>query len=214
MLSFLAVHPKRTKVAHLQTLSFDDGASSIEFKAPSDRYLVINRWPPAASEEQTMPGKAQCALSPRLHWHRYQTERFHVLAGTARFTLEREQILAKAGEIVNIPVGAFHTFCNASTTERMEIEFTLEPLTRKRDEAFFRNLQTYRDDTRKAAMRPSWPQILLFMRKGDTFLALPGPKVIAKPLAVLIHFVGGVVIGKWLLGYSDTYPEYSHPSTE
>lgn len=138
MFSFLAVHPKRTRVAHLQNISFDDGASSIEFKAPADRYLVINRWPPAASEEQTVPGKAKCALSPRLHWHYCQTETFHVLSGTARFILEGKQILAKAGEIVNIPAGAFHTFCNASTTERMEIEFTLEPSTRKRDEAFFR----------------------------------------------------------------------------
>lgn len=138
MLSFLAAHPRRTRVAHLQTIPFDDGASSIEFKAPSDRYLVINRWPPAASEEETVPGKAKCALSPRLHWHRLQTEIFHVLSGTARFVLEGEHIIAKASEIVTIPAGAFHTFCNASTTEKMEVEFTLEPSTRKRDEAFFR----------------------------------------------------------------------------
>lgn len=52
------------------------------------------------------------------------------------------------------------------------------------------------------------------MRKGDTFLALPGPTFIAKPLAVFIHFIGGLVTGKWLLGYSDSYPEYSHPESE
>jgi mannose-6-phosphate isomerase-like protein (cupin superfamily) len=137
MLSFLAVHPKRTKVAHLNTISFDDGASSVEFKAPSDRYLVVNRWPPAASEEQTVPGQAKCALSPPPHWHYYQTETFHMLSGTGKFMLEEKEILAKAGDIVNIPAGAFHTFCNASMTERMEVEFTLQPSTRKRDEAFF-----------------------------------------------------------------------------
>lgn len=137
MLSFLAVHPKRTRVTHLQTISFDDGASSIEFKAPSDQYLVVNRWPPAASEEQTVPGQAKCALSPRLHWHYYQKETFHILSGTARFVLEEDQLLATAGDTVNIPAGAFHTFCNASTTEAMEVEFTLEPSTRKKDEAFF-----------------------------------------------------------------------------
>lgn len=52
------------------------------------------------------------------------------------------------------------------------------------------------------------------MRKGDTFLALPGPKLVAKPLAVFVHFIGGVVIGKWLLGYSDSYSEYSHQEVD
>jgi mannose-6-phosphate isomerase-like protein (cupin superfamily) len=60
-----------------------------------------------------------------------------MLSGTANFMLEGKVIPAKAGDVVDIPVGAFHTFCNASTTERMEVEFTLEPSTRKRDEGFF-----------------------------------------------------------------------------
>lgn len=137
MLSFLAIHPKRSRVAHLQRISFDDGASSIEFKAPTDRYLVINRWPPAASEAQTVPGQANCALSPPLHWHYSQTETFHILSGTAKFVLGGEEILARTGDIVNVPAGSFHTFCNASTTKKLEVEFTLEPSTRKRDEAFF-----------------------------------------------------------------------------
>jgi len=214
MLSFLAIHPPRTRVAHLNTISFDDGASSIEFKPPSDRYLVINRWPPAGSEEETIPGRAKCALSPRPHWHYNQLETFHVLSGTGKFMLEGKEILARRGESVNIPAGAFHTFCNASTTEGMEVEFTLEPATRKRDEAFFRNIQTYRDDTRKAGMKPSLPQLLLIMRKGNVLLALPGPKFIAKPLALLMNFICGLVIGKWLLGYSDSYPEYCHSEAE
>jgi len=136
-----------------------------------------------------------------------------MLKGTGKFMLEGKLIQAKAGELVTIPPGAFHTFCNNSMTEGMEVEFTLEPSTRERDEAFFRNLQTYRDDTRKAGIAPSLPQLLLFMRKGDVLLALPGPKFIAKPLAVLMNFIGGFVIGKWLLGYSDSYSEYYHPST-
>jgi len=142
MLFFLAVHPKRTKVAHLNTISFDDGESSIEFKSPSDRYLVINRWPPAASPEQTIPGQAKCALSPKPHWHYYQSERFHVLEGTARFLLEGKIISAMKGDVVEIPRGAFHTFCNGSMVERMEVEFILEPSTRKKDEAFFSSFVT------------------------------------------------------------------------
>jgi mannose-6-phosphate isomerase-like protein (cupin superfamily) len=137
MLSFLATQAPRTKVAHLNTISFDDGRSSIEFKPPSDKYLVINRWPPAATDEQTIPGKAKCALSPPPHWHRYQKETFHVLSGTGKFWLEGRYILAEEGEVVEIPAGAFHTFCNASKTDEFVVEFTLEPSTRKRDEEFF-----------------------------------------------------------------------------
>jgi len=76
------------------------------------------------------------------------------------------------------------------------------------------NIQTYRDDCRKAGIAPSLPQLLLIMRKGDTFMALPGPKFIIKPLSILLGFIGGLVIGKWLLGYSESYPEYSHPESE
>jgi mannose-6-phosphate isomerase-like protein (cupin superfamily) len=137
MFSFLSVHPPRTKVAHLNTIAFDDGRSSIEFKAPSDRYLVINRWPPAASPSETVPGQAKCALSPPPHWHYYQRETFHILSGTGKFMLEGENVVLRAGEIAEIPAGVFHTFCNASTTEELVVEFTLEPGTRERDESFF-----------------------------------------------------------------------------
>ncbi|KAF2418022.1 hypothetical protein EJ08DRAFT_599684 [Tothia fuscella] len=213
MLSFLSAQTPRTKVAHLNTIHFDNDTSSIEFKSPTDRYLVINRWPPAPSKEQTVPGQAECALSPPPHWHYYQNETFHVISGTGRFMLEGECIDAIEGETVTIPAGAFHTFCNASMEEGLEVEFALEPGTRERDERFFRNLQTYRDDTRKAGMQPSLPQLLLFLRSADVLLALPGPKFIAQPLAIIMNFVGGVVIGKWLLGYFESYPEYCRPKT-
>jgi hypothetical protein len=67
---------------------------------------------------------------------------------------------------------------------------------------------------RKAGLRPSLPQLLLFLRSSDTLLALPGPKFVAKPLSILMNFIGGLVIGKWLLGYSERYPEYSRTETE
>jgi hypothetical protein len=51
------------------------------------------------------------------------------------------------------------------------------------------------------------------MRSADVILALPGPKFIAKTLGVMLNFFGGLVIGKWLLGYTEYYPEYSHAKT-
>jgi mannose-6-phosphate isomerase-like protein (cupin superfamily) len=142
MLSLLTRRsPPRTRICHLDRIYFDSGRSSIEFKSPSDRYLVINYWPPAATDEAVragqVPSKANCALAPALHWHRYQDETFYVLEGTAKFFLEGEERLAGPGDVVTIPMQAFHTFCNASEKDEMVVEFLLEPTARERDEEFF-----------------------------------------------------------------------------
>ncbi|KAI9930979.1 hypothetical protein ASPWEDRAFT_34502 [Aspergillus wentii DTO 134E9] len=203
MLSFLRTKISRTKTVTNNPVYFDGGRSSIEFKSPSDRYLVINRWPPASTE-----ANRNIALRPPLHWHRHQTEQFHVLHGTAKFICGGEDVLKKAGESMTIPMKAFHTFCNASESEEMVVELVLEPKWRNRDEAFFRNAQSYRDDCRKAGVPRSLPQVLLFNWAGGVVLALPGPVFIARPLGVLMNFFGGLVLGKWILGYKDSYPEY------
>ncbi|KAF2095762.1 hypothetical protein NA57DRAFT_59739 [Rhizodiscina lignyota] len=217
MLSFLAKHPTHTRNAHNNPVIFDDGRSSIEFKSPSDSYLVINRWPPAASDAEVasekVPNKANCALAPPLHWHILQKETFHVLEGKAEFTLDGRELTATAGDVVTIPARAFHTFRNASEEEGLVIEFSLAPSTRERDEAFFRNVQGYRDDCRKAGMQRRLPQVLLFNWRANVVLALPGPKLLAKVMGLLMNFVGGLLIGKWILGYSDTYPEYYHKAS-
>lgn len=142
MLSFLAKHPRRTRTAHLTLISFDDGKSSIQFKHPSDRYLVVNRLPPdpASSINVQHPSPPNCALSPPIHWHSGQDETFHVLQGQARFFLDDEAHSVAAGDVVHIPKRAFHTFRNASTEHELLIEFVLEPRFRERDEAFFRKL--------------------------------------------------------------------------
>lgn len=51
--------------------------------------------------------------------------------------LDGKYILAETGEVVTIPAGVLHTFCNASATEEMVVEFTLKPTTQERDERFF-----------------------------------------------------------------------------
>jgi mannose-6-phosphate isomerase-like protein (cupin superfamily) len=141
MFSFFAKHPPRTRVAHLAKVHYDEGRSWVEFKGPNDEYFVINEFPPAASDAEVRNGivssKANCALAPALHWHRDQDERFRVLHGTAKFTLDGKDILASQGEVVSIPKKAFHTFCNASETEKMRIEFVLQPTRRERDLEFF-----------------------------------------------------------------------------
>ncbi len=143
MLAFLAKHPARTRNAHNNPVFFDDGRSSIEFKPPSNRYLVVNRLPPAGAPDDEVAGgggasiKANGALAPPLHWHVSQTETFHVLQGTAQFTLDGRRHVARAGDTVTINPGVFHTFRNASGREELVVEFVLEPRARERDEAFF-----------------------------------------------------------------------------
>ncbi|EPS29236.1 hypothetical protein PDE_04185 [Penicillium oxalicum 114-2] len=203
MLSFLAQRISRTITAHHNPLLFDAGRSTVEFKGPTDRYLVVNRWPPASDE-----ANRSIALRPPLHWHRHQTETFHVLKGTAEFLCDGQKSLRRAGEVIIIPVGAVHTFCNASAEEELVVEFVLEPKWRERDEAFFRNVQSYRDDCRKACVPRSLPQVLLFNWMGGVVMALPGPAILAKPLGVMLNLVGGVLVGKYILGYQESYAEY------
>ncbi|KAJ6015892.1 hypothetical protein N7540_010483 [Penicillium herquei] len=206
MLPFLAKKVPRTTTATLNPILFDSGRSSIEFKAPNDQYLVINRWPPASNELNK-----NIALRPPLHWHRDQTEIFHVISGTARFTSNGQDILKTRGQSMLIPVETFHTFCNASATEELVIEFVLEPRWRDRDECFFRNVQSYRDDCRKSGTARSLPQVLLFNYMGGVVLALPGPPALARLLGVWMNFFGGLILGKYILGYKESYPEYHKP---
>lgn len=79
---------------------------------------------------------------------------------------------------------------------------------RERDEAFFRNLYCYLDDCRKAGREPHVVQLMLFLGFFDCYPALPGPKVVSWSLSQVLVFVVGVMVGKWLLGLKESYPEY------
>ncbi len=47
------------------------------------------------------------------HVHPFQTERFEIRSGTARFKLGRDEIEAKAGDVVTVEPGTPHKFWNA-----------------------------------------------------------------------------------------------------
>lgn len=147
MLAFLAKHPPKTKISHLDQLTLDGGRSAVEFKRPGDRYLVVNRLPPALSSAEAhkrrLPHKAaNTSLAPPLHRHFWQNEYFHVLGGTAKFTIgsgqAQQERLVSAGEpVVTIPKRQLHTFCNASEEAELVVEFVLDPASRQTDEAYF-----------------------------------------------------------------------------
>lgn len=143
MLSFLARRVPRTPTSHLDSVTLDGGRSAAEFRHPTNRYLVLNRLPPAVSAREAtllgLPhGGANSSLAPPPHRHLWQDETFNVLSGTARFNLGLTEKLASVGEVVVIPKRTAHTFCNASGQDELVLEFVLDPASRDTDEAYFR----------------------------------------------------------------------------
>jgi quercetin dioxygenase-like cupin family protein len=63
------------------------------------------------------------------HIHPNQEERFEVIHGTMRFTLERKRVIAGPGETVVVAAGVPHDFANAGDTEavvRVEVRPALQ----------------------------------------------------------------------------------------
>ena len=54
-----------------------------------------------------------------LHIHPKQEERFEVVAGTMRFRIGRERVVAGPGEVVVVPAGVKHDFANAGDDEAL-----------------------------------------------------------------------------------------------
>ena len=54
-----------------------------------------------------------------LHIHPRQEERFEVVAGTMRFRLGRQRVVAGPGEVVVVPPGVAHDFANAGDTDAL-----------------------------------------------------------------------------------------------
>ena len=62
---------------------------------------------------------------PGKHVHPKQTERFEVLEGTMKFKLGRKTIVAKAGDVVEVPAGTAHKFQNGGmSTARVRVQVT------------------------------------------------------------------------------------------
>lgn len=97
--------------------------------------LVYNSLPPAPSVNPFEPNSSLC---PPFHIHLHEDETFKVLSGDAKFFLvesndppRREDNLVDGctmctvsrGSYITIPRGKIHTFRNASTTNRLELQF-------------------------------------------------------------------------------------------
>ena len=206
MLSFLASSPKRHPQSHAQTLTIEDGATTIEFL---DSSSASNS--PYSMRINHKPGDS--LANPPYHFHRYQTETFSVEKGLFRATVEGTTTDIHPGNDITITPGLYHKYVNGSDAEPLIVSVRLEPEERERDEAFFRNLYCYMDDCRREGRGPNVAQLCLFLWVFDCPLAVPvvGPKVVGRLLGVWGTWVVGVVVGKWVLGFRESYGEYYRP---
>ena len=177
----------------------EDGRTHVEFflTDPTSAYAMRSTLHPGPTIQD-----------PPYHWHKYQTETFTVESGIFLATVEGKDEAITAGRTVTIRPGIYHTFKNGSPDTDLVVCAGLDPQERERDEAFFRNLYCYLDDCRKAGMSPSPFQMCLWLYCFDCYLALPGPRPLAKWFSERLVWTMGVMIGKWLLGMRESYPEY------
>lgn len=153
-------------------------------------------------------------LKPPYHWHMFQSKTFDVVSGVMLATVDGVDKKVRPGESLKITPCTFYKVSADPGEEPLIVNISLDPLHRTRDEAFFRNMFGYLDDCRKEGKALQVPQMALLLHSADTALALPGPKWISMRIGKLVNLVVGVVVGKWLLGFSESYPEYYKESAD
>ncbi|RPA92831.1 hypothetical protein L873DRAFT_1708235, partial [Choiromyces venosus 120613-1] len=210
ILSFLATPPPRTQTSTLSPLPLG-GRYTCAFPNPPKGPRIASRQflPPYKGVDTTFG-------TPPYHYHLRQWETFTVESGKVLVTIESKRHLLAPGESITVQVGEYHNFRNASDSEDLQILIEF-PRVEGRDaammeEKFFRNYYSYAIDARSGGKgEPSPWQMMLFMWDAEMFLAFPIkglPRTLQKAISWVVVFVGGVVIGDWLLGYKRTYPEY------
>jgi mannose-6-phosphate isomerase-like protein (cupin superfamily) len=211
----------RTTNSSQNPLILDGGRASLEFfrlgSTPNFMRATIPKRLPCEMPIKTdadvdslnFPPQKSSTIIPPLHWHANQDETFTVISGSMLAHISSTSKLVGAGEHIFIRRGYYHTFSNPSASEDLVMDVKLSPDNRLRDERFFRNAYGYLNDVTRTGKVPSPFQALLFLWSADVKPTLPGPTVIMKPLARVLGWIGGVVVGKWVLGYREWYAEYT-----
>ena len=96
------------------------------------------------------------------------------------------------------------------------MDIRLDPDVRVMEHRFFRNFFGYLEDCRKAKMEPNPCQLLLFLFHVDGPLSIcpVGPELFANYVDFFLALFLGVIVGQWLFGFKETYPEYYRERTE
>jgi mannose-6-phosphate isomerase-like protein (cupin superfamily) len=161
----------------------------------------------------TTPEHGASIIEPPFHYHIHQSEKFHVRSGTGNFYKGLDPkpfatLTAGAQETAFIPAGLYHRFENASKTEPLVVDIHLTPENYQSEQQFFRNFFGYLDDCKTAKTAPSLFQLLVFLHRADTPLALPLPWHWLGVLVSRVFLIGVAGVGRWILGYQSNYVEY------
>ena len=213
MLSFLTQPFQRTTTSKEHPLVTNNGATLTEFlppKSSKDSFNMRLSFNHAKLLKQKQQGITPF-IKPVYHWHWNQSEIFQIEKGAALLTLDGKtrRVTAADGSIV-VPAGTYHTYdMDFSTGEDMSF-VVWSPEEDGVEELFFRNFFSYLEDCQRNGVRPSVFQVLLFFHTYEVSFALPSlPKWLAKMMSKWgLGFIGGKVIGNWLLGYQSSYKEY------
>lgn len=202
--AFARGNPPRTNQSSNELLLAADGASQCRFVVEDGHHYVYETH--KFSSALARGGRYGAKSSPPLHIHPYQSEHFTVLKGRIGFVLEGKEMSRGAGESVDIPARARHTFFPMEEGEECQLKVRVDPedAVSGLNEAFMRNLNSYLHDCYKVNMEPSPFQMMLFFYRHQVLIDMPLPI----SLIWAVHFVLGVVVGKYLLGYQESYPEY------
>jgi quercetin dioxygenase-like cupin family protein len=149
------------------------------------------------------------------HWHYHQREDFLIESGSIIFHLDGKDVVkTKADGLISIHPGTYHTFrADPASSEEIFVRVTAPRDDPGLNEQFIRNIYSYMEDCTEQKIKPNICQLFLFLYSTDTYPALPGPKFIAQPLSRYLTWFLGVVVGKHILGFKESYEEYFNPAS-
>lgn len=163
----------------------------------------------------THPTHGGSIVTPPFHYHIRQSERFHVQSGTGHFYrgLARAPFAVLsdapgAPRTAHVAAGRYHRFENASPTADLVVDIQLDPEDYDNEQRFFRNFFGYLDDCKRVDAAPSIFQLMVFLHAADTPLALPAPTEAVGRVLSRVFLVVMAAVGRWVLGYRVSYPEY------
>jgi quercetin dioxygenase-like cupin family protein len=152
--------------------------------------------------------------NPAYHWHYHQREDFRIEKGSVIFHVDGKDVVkTKADGLITIHPGTYHSFrADPDSPEEVVLHVTTPRDDHGVTERFFRNVYSYNEDCIEQKVSPNICQIFLFVYSTDTYLAFPGPKFIGQPLSRYLTWFLGVVVGKNILGFKESYDEYYNPA--
>jgi mannose-6-phosphate isomerase-like protein (cupin superfamily) len=140
------------------------------------------------------------------HVHPYQSERFEIVAGEAEFTLGKEIVTARPGDVVMVEPGTLHHFRNAG---QGELRFITEVRPALSFETFLETMYGLAADgktNRKGLPNPL--RLAVIMREHFDLVRLAFPPAWVQKTGLVL----GAPFGR-LLGYPPTYaPTNARPA--